>query len=113
MNEADLVAEAVPWIADILAEAAGHAHDDWRGEAVRGPPAQRSTIVQLLRRRIRVLTELNLCDGHQSTDRHTHGAADDPLFGEAGVENATLAELSLEALGHEVHAAFAADVLPE
>src|SRR5690349_20361595 len=111
MSEPHLVAEAVPRIADVLPEAAWHAHHDRRGEPIRGPPPHRSTVVQLLRRGIGILAELNLGDGHQAADRHANGPADNPFLGETGVEDASVTELPLQTFGDEMDATLPTDVL--
>src|SRR4051812_8625137 len=103
----------VPRIADILSEAARHPHHDRRREPIRRAPAQRSTIVQLLRRWIRILPKLDLGDGHQAGDGHPHGSTNDPLLGEARVEHASLAELPLQPFRDEMDAALPPDVLAE
>jgi hypothetical protein len=113
VREPHLVAERVPRVADVLAEAAGHADDDRRREAVVGPPAHGAAVVELLGGRVGVLAELDLGDRDEPRVRHPHRAADDPLLRQRGVEHAAGAEALLQPLGHEVHAPLHADVLAE
>src|SRR5689334_307575 len=96
MSEPDFIAQAVPRIADVLAESARHAHHDRSRKAVRRPPPHGSTIVQLLGSRVRVLAELNLRDRHQTAERHTDSAADNPLFRKARIKHALLTKLPLQ-----------------
>ena len=112
VQELDLVALAVPGIA-ALEESARHAHDHRRREAVGRAPADRAAVVQLLRRGLRVLAELDLGHRHEARERHADGAADDAFLRQAGVEDAILAEPFLQPERRRVHAALAADVLAE
>ena len=106
--ELHLVALAVPGIA-ALEEAAGHAHDDRRGEAVRRAPAHRAAVVELLRRGIGVLAELDLRHGHQPGERHADRAADDALLGQARCRTrAPSPNFSCSPERRRVHAALAA-----
>ena len=113
VRESHLVAHTVPRISDVLPKAAGHADDDRCREPIGRSPPQRSTVVELLGRRIRVFPELNLRHGHQTRDRHPHGATHDTFLGQARVENATIAELALKAFRDEMDAALASDVFAE
>src|SRR5690348_15405147 len=113
MNEPYLIAEAVPGIANVLAESARHPNHDRGGKSIRRAPTHRSAIVELLGGGIRVLAELNLGDRHQAADGHADGAANDPFLGKARVEHAFVAELPLKAFRYQVDSALASDVLAE
>ena len=113
VREAHLVAETVPRIAHVLAEATRHPHHHWRGEPIGRSPAQRPGVVELLGRRVGVLAELDLGDRHQPADREPRRASDDPLLGKTRVEHAVGTELLLQPLGDQMHTAFLADILAE
>src|SRR5689334_22074887 len=113
MNESNFVAQAVPGISNVLAEPTGHPYHDRRRESVGRAPSQRAAVIQLLGRRIGVLSKLNLGDRHQSADGHPNRPPDYPLFRKAGVEDALLAELPLQPLRDEMHPALSPDVLTE
>ena len=113
MRETHFVAQAVPGVSNVLAMTARHAHDNGCGKSIRRAPPQRSTIVQLFGGRIGVFAKLDFRHRHEASDGHADGAADDSLLGEARVEYPPVAELSLEAFGDQMYAAFAADVFTE
>ncbi|CAM4385952.1 hypothetical protein NONI108955_24020 [Nocardia ninae] len=56
---------------------------------------------------------LDLGDRHETGERGAQRGAENALLVEQGVEDASLAELLLQTLGHAVHAALKADVLAE
>ncbi len=112
VQELDLVALAVPGIA-ALEESARHAHDHRRRETVHRAPADRAAVVQLLRRGLGVLAELDLRHRHEPGERHADGAADDAFLRQAGVEDAIFAEALLQPERRGMHAALAAHVLAE
>jgi hypothetical protein len=65
----------------------------------------------LVDRREDEAVELDLAHRAESAQRQPDGGADDARLGQRGVEDALLAEVLLQAVGHPEHAAEAADVL--
>ena len=96
------------------ATASRHAHGDRCGELGTRPVAQASRLGdQLVHARVDVVGELDLGDRPQPIGAHPDGDADDPAFGDRGVEHSVRPVLRLQAFGAAEDAAEVADVLAE
>jgi hypothetical protein len=69
--------------------------------------------VDLLGRRLGIFAELDFGDRHQPGERHSGGAADDPLLVEAGVEHPRASEFLLKPQSDRMDPALGPDVLAE
>ena len=94
-------------------KAARHTKHHRCSEAVVGAPAHRPAVVDLLGRGLGIFAELDFGHRHQPGKSHADGAADNPLFVQAGVEHALVPELLLKAERHRVNSALRPDVLAE
>src|SRR5260370_32066345 len=110
MGEPNLIGDAVPWIAAPRAETARHAYYDRCAETTDRAPAQGAAVIQLLHAGIRVLTKLNFGNRTQPGQGHAYGIADNSLFGQAGVEDASCAKLRLESHCGGMYTTLHADV---
>jgi hypothetical protein len=68
---------------------------------------------ELVERRVNEVGEFDLGNGDQAVEGHADGQPHDQGFGERRVDDAPLAELIEESLGHPKHAAARADVLSQ
>jgi hypothetical protein len=94
------------------AAAVGHTDDDGDGEAPARPVVHLGELGgDLVEGREDEAVELDLADRAVAAHGKADRATDDAGLGERGVENALLAELRLQPLGHTEHATEATDVL--
>src|ERR1700749_849811 len=110
VNPRDLVGLAVPGIA-ALEKPARHPHDHGCRKTVLSAPPHGAAIIELLRRRVGVLAELDFRHRQKPRERHADGAADDTFLGQAGIEHPLDTVLVLQTQRGTVHTALGAHIL--
>ena len=112
VDELHFVGLAVPRVA-ALEEAARNTQHHRRRKTVKGAPAHRPAIVDLLGRGLGIFAELDFGDRQQPGERHSDRAADDPFLIERRIEHAVVAILVLQPERHRMDPALGPDILAE